>query len=324
MNINVTKLDRIGVGILFLVCVLAFPAAMVSGLVNKSDSDHRYVSPFEDRLLSLKLTGLLVESDDSILSPVSTVDSVKKKLRKALKDKHVKGILLRIDSPGGTVATSQELTGYLLDLKKKNIPLVASMGDVAASGGYYVASACDKIIAQPGSVTGSIGVIMNSFNVHGLEEKLGIEPQVVKSGKFKDIASPNRPMTPEEREILQSAVMDSYDQFLDAVASGRKMDKEKVRQLADGRIYLGRQALKIGLVDELGGYEAAVASLQKLSKERYGHEKDLKLDEGRRASPLGTLMEILEGRVNTQFAPLGLLPQSMSARFHNMPMWIMQ
>ena len=197
MNINVTKLDRIGVGILFLVCVLAFPVAMLAGLVNKGEPENRYVSPFEDRLLSIRLTGILVESDDSILAPVSTVDSVKRRLRKALKDKHVKGILLRIDSPGGTVATSQELSGYLLELKKQNMPLVASMGDVAASGGYYVASACDKIIAQPGSITGSIGVIMNSFNLHGLEEKLGIEPQVVKSGKFKDIATPNRPMTPE-------------------------------------------------------------------------------------------------------------------------------
>jgi len=324
VNVSITKLDRIGIGILLLVCVVAFPAAMLTGLVSKNETDHPSVSPFEDRLLSIRLTGILVESDDGLFSPVNTVDSVKRRLRKALKDKHVKGILLRIDSPGGTVATSQELTGYLLELKKKNIPLVASMGDVAASGGYYVASACDKIIAQPGSITGSIGVIMNSFNVHGLEEKLGIEPQVVKSGKFKDIASPNRPMTPEEKEILQSAVMDSYDQFLDAVAAGRKMNKEKVRQLADGRLYLGRQALKLGLIDELGGYEAAIASLQKLSKDRYGHEQDLKLDEGRRASALGTLMELLEGRIRTQSMPLGLIPESMSARFHNMPMWIMQ
>ncbi len=324
MNINITKLDRIGVGILFLVCVLALPAAMLAGVVNKNEAEPRYVSPFEDRLISVRLTGLLVESDEDIFASVSTVDNVKRRLRKALKDEHVKGILLRIDSPGGTVATSQELSDYLLELKKKKIPLVASMGDVAASGGYYVATVCDKIVAHPGTVTGSIGVIMNSFNLKGLEQKLGIEPQVVKSGKFKDIGSPHRPMTPEEREILQSAVMDSYDQFLDAVSSGRKMAKERVRQIADGRIYLGRQALKLGLVDQLGGYEAAVASLQQLSKERYGHEQDLKLDEGRRSSPLGTLMELLSARVRVPSMPLGLIPESMQARFHKMPMWVMQ
>ncbi|HEY9871722.1 MAG TPA: signal peptide peptidase SppA, partial [Candidatus Obscuribacterales bacterium] len=280
-------------------------------------------SPFQDRLLALNLTGMLVESDDGLFSPLSSVESVKRRLRKALKDRRVKGILLRIDSPGGTVATSQELYSYLQELKAKNIPLVASMADVAASGGYYVACGCDKIVCQPGTITGSIGVIMNSFNIMALERKLGIEPQVIKSGKYKDIGSPNRQMTAEEKEILENLILDSYDQFIETVASGRKMDKQRVRKLADGRIYSGRQALKLGLVDELGGYEKAVRSLKELAKTRWGLTKDLPLDEGRR-SALGALVETLESRISSQVSPLGLLPASMNARFHKLPLWVMQ
>lgn len=322
MNVIVNKLDRVGVWILIAVCVLALPVALSVGLL-REDTREGVASPFQDRLLSINLTGMLVESDDGLFSPLTSVDSVKRRLRKALKDRHVKGILLRIDSPGGTVATSQELYSYLRELKDKNIPLVASMADVAASGGYYVACGCDKIVCQPGTITGSIGVIMNSFNIMGLERKLGIEPQVIKSGKYKDIGSPSRQMTAEEKEILSNLILDSYDQFVETVASGRKMDKDRVRQLADGRIYSGRQALKLGLVDELGGYEKAVRSLKELAKTRWGLKKDLPLDEGRR-SALGVLLETLESRIGNQVCPLGLLPASMNARFHKLPLWVMQ
>lgn len=317
-----TKLDQVGVWILIAVCVLALPVALAAGLI-ESDRREAAASPFQDRLLALNLTGMLVESDDGHFLPLSSVDSVRRRLRKALKDRHVKGILLRIDSPGGTVATSQELYSLLRELKDKNIPLVASMADVAASGAYYVACTCDKIVCQPGTITGSIGVIMNSFNITALERKLGIEPLVIKSGKYKDIGSPSRQMTAEEKEILENLILDSYDQFVEIVASGRKMEKDRVRKLADGRIYSGRQALKLGLVDELGGYEKAVRTLQDLAKSRWGLKKDLPLDEGRR-SALGALMETLESRIGNQISPLGLLPASMNARFHKLPLWVMQ
>lgn len=324
VSLNVTRLDRAGIWMLIAVCILSLPAAWLSGLLDVGERDSRSALPYEDRLLSLSLTGLLVESDDRLFLPVSSVERVKRRLRRALKDKHVKGVLLRIDSPGGTVATSQELYGCLRDFRRKGVPLVASLADLAASGGYYVASACDRIVAQPGSITGSIGVIINSFNLSALEGKLGIEPQVIKSGRFKDMGSPNRPMTSQERDILQALIQDSYTQFVDAVAESRRLDREKLRLIADGRLYSGKQALALGLVDELGGYEAAAASLQRLVRQRYGFKRDLPLDEGLRGSPLANLLTALESRLTGASQPLGLLPESMSARFHRMPLWVMQ
>lgn len=309
--------------------MLSIPVALVIALVSKDKSDESGRSPFlsgmNDRIVVLRLTGMIAEAeDDGFLSSVGSVDDVKRKLKKALKDKHIKGILLRIDSPGGTVATSQELYEYIKDIRQRGIPVVASMSDVAASGGYYVACACDRIFAQPGTITGSIGVIMNSLNIAGLEQKIGIEPQTVKSGQFKDIGSPYRPMTAAERDILQKLILDSYDQFVEAVSTGRKMDKKRVRELADGRIYLGSQARQLGLVDDLGGYEKALASLQKLSRERFKLDQDLYVDEGRRKTPFSALMDVLESK-SALASPIGqVLPVSLSSRFYNIPLFMMQ
>ena len=190
-------------------------------------------------------------------------------MRKALTNNKVKGILLRVNSPGGTVPTSQELYEAVLKLKEKGKPVVVSMGDVAASGGYYVSCAADRVVANPGTLTGSIGVIINLMNFKGLADKIGVTPAVIKSGEFKDIASPYRPMTQAEHDILQALIMDSYDQFTTAVSKGRKLPIETVKKIADGRIYSGRQAQKLGLVDELGTYSDAIAALQKICKERY-------------------------------------------------------
>jgi len=175
------------------------------------------------------------------------------------KNPSVKALLLRIDSPGGAVAPSQEIYEEVKKLREKGeIKVVASMGSVAASGGYYIAAATDKIVANPGTLTGSIGVILELANVEGLLEKIGVKSVVIKSGANKDLGSPFRTMSPQEQKLLQSVLDDVHDQFIEAVAEGRGMSEEEVRPLADGRIFSGRQAKEMGLVDELGNLQDAI------------------------------------------------------------------
>ncbi len=165
----------------------------------------------------------------------------------------VKAIVLDINSPGGSVGAVQEIYSQILRIKKeRNIPFVALFGDVAASGGYYLAAACDKIVAHPGTLTGSIGVMFNVSNLEGLFSKIGYKSDPIKSGIHKDIASPARPMTKKERKILQDLIDEAYGQFVSAVSAGRGLSDERVREISDGRIYSGSQALELGLVDALG------------------------------------------------------------------------
>ena len=201
-----------------------------------------------EKIAVVKIEGVILDSKDII-----------EELREHRENKSVKAIMLRIDSPGGAVAPSQEIYTEVLNIRdegKKKI--VTSMGSVAASGGYYIASASDRIVANPGSVTGSIGVILELANVSGLMKKVGVESVVIKSGKFKDVGSLFRTMTPEERELLQGVIDDTYDQFVDAVAAGRGINKEDLLPIADGRVFTGRQAKKLGLVDDLGSMQDAI------------------------------------------------------------------
>ncbi len=195
----------------------------------------------------------LVRIDGVILDAESTIDE----LHRYRDDHNVKAVLLRIDSPGGGVVPSQEIHDEVRRLRAVK-KVVTSMGTVAASGGYYIASASDKIIANPGTLTGSIGVIMEMANVESLLQKVGVESVVIKSGKNKDVGSPFRKMQPEERALLQDVMDDVHAQFIDAVAEGRSLDPEAVRLLADGRIFTGRQARSLGLVDELGSLQDAI------------------------------------------------------------------
>lgn len=179
-------------------------------------------------------------------------------LKRFRKNKDIKAIVLRIDSPGGGVGPSQEIYS---EVKKTTLikKVVASMGAIAASGGYYVAAAADHIMANPGTITGSIGVIMEFANAEELFEKIGISAVVIKSGEYKDTGSPLRKMTPEERRLLEDFVGNVHQQFVTAVAEGRKMSEETVRTIADGRIFSGQQAQKLGLLDSLGNMEDAIA-----------------------------------------------------------------
>jgi protease-4 len=173
-------------------------------------------------------------------------------------DSAVRALVVRVQSPGGVVGPTQEIYDAILRIRKGGKPVVASMGSIAASGGYYLAAAADRVVANPGTLTGSIGVIMQLANVEGLLRKVGVRYEVIKAGRFKDAASFARPMTPEERAVLQAVLDDMHDQFVEAIAEGRRLPKERVRALADGRIYSGRMARDLGLVDVLGGLDEAV------------------------------------------------------------------
>lgn len=177
----------------------------------------------------------------------------------------IKALVLRIDSPGGGVGPSQEIYDEVKLLNEKK-PVVVSMGSVAASGGYYVAAAAREIVANPGTITGSIGVIMEFANVQDLLEKIGLSSVVVKSGDYKDIGSPTREMSAAEREILQELIDDVHSQFVSSIADSRQLDKQLVHSVADGRIFSGRKAVELGLVDRLGNLQVAIDRAAELAE----------------------------------------------------------
>ena len=203
----------------------------------------------------------IVEIEGTI---VDTSDVVRE-LRDDLDNSAVRAVVVRINSPGGVVGPTQEVYGELRRLRKAGKPVVASLGAVAASGGYYIAAAANRIYANPGTLTGSIGVIMQLANVEGLFKKIGVDYVVVKAGAHKDIGNPSRPMTPEERRILQALLDDVHAQFIDAVADGRHLERRAVVAFADGRIFSGAQAKSLHMVDALGGLEDAVEGAAELA-----------------------------------------------------------
>jgi protease-4 len=192
-----------------------------------------------------------------ITGPIEDTTEAIKDIKKYRENEHIKAIVLRVDSPGGAVGSSQEIYDEVIKTKAVK-PVVVSFGNTAASGGYYVAASATKIVSNPGTITGSIGVISQFFQVDEILKKFNLKWEVIKSGANKDIGSPLRPMTPEEKRLFQTLVSDIYDQFVNAVSEGRSIEKQKVLAFADGRIFSGRQAKALGLVDELGGMEKAV------------------------------------------------------------------
>lgn len=207
-----------------------------------------------DRLGVVRVEGVILDS--------RRITDWMKRLRE---DDEVLGVLLRINSPGGAVAPSQEIFTGVKRLAAVK-PVVASMSSLGASGGYYVAAAAHKIVANPATITGSIGVKMELSNVEELMQKIGVSHESLVSGEMKDAGSPFKPLTPEEREHLKSVVMDLHEQFVTDVAEGRKMERAKVAELADGRIFTGKTALDNGLVDELGDLERSFDLLKEMCK----------------------------------------------------------
>jgi len=191
--------------------------------------------------------------------------AVVRELREHAENPSIKAIVLRVNSPGGVVAPTQEIFAAIQRARKAGKPVVATLGAVAASGGYYVATAADRIYANPGTLTGSIGVVMQMANIEGLLKKVGVEYVVVKAGSYKDVGNFARTMSPEERRMLQALLDDVYSQFVDAVAEGRGLERSEVLAFAEGRIYSGQQALALKMVDEMGGFEDAVEAAGKLA-----------------------------------------------------------
>ena len=195
---------------------------------------------------------------------IANVQPIIEELAKFRRDGSIKAVVVRIDSPGGGVSPSQELYEEIRRTAQEK-PVVVSMGSVAASGGYYIACAAQKIYANPGTITGSIGVILQFTNFEELLKKIGFRMEVVKSGPYKDVGNPGREMTPEEKAYLQKLVDNVHQQFVRDVARGRHMKVEKVREVADGRIFTGEQAMELGLVDELGDLKDAINGAAKMA-----------------------------------------------------------
>ena len=213
------------------------------------------------KVLLVELSGLISSHEEEGFMPrPSVVARVKEELNRAADDESIKALVLRINSPGGTVTASDILYHEVRAFRqKRKIPIVASIMDVGASGGYYVAMAADKVLAHPSSVTGSVGVIMVTMNARGLLDKVGLQASAVTSGPKKDMGSPFRPMTDEERAIFQGVIDSFYDRFLTVVREGRpQMSPEQIRRLADGRIYAGEQAKALGLLDGVGYLDDAI------------------------------------------------------------------
>jgi len=209
--------------------------------------------PIGEKVALIRVEGVIFDSRDVI-----------DEIRSYSKDASIKAVVLRVDSPGGGVAPAQEIYEEIIKLKAKK-KVVVSMGSVAASGGYYIACPADKIVANAGTLTGSIGVIMEIPNLEGLMKKIGVKTEIIKSGRHKDIASIFRSMTEEERKILQAVLDDVHDQFIRAVSEGRGMAYDDVKKLADGRIFTGKKAKELGFVDELGNLNDAINLAGKLS-----------------------------------------------------------
>lgn len=234
-------------------------------------------TPFNERYLSgergakhriavIRLEGLIATEIDGHVGHDGMVGDLREELRLAVEDDTVKAILLRIDSPGGEVLASDEIYRAVREARKKK-PVICSMGSVAASGGFYAAMGSSWIVADELTITGSIGVIMETLNYKGLFEKIGLKSVTIKSGKFKDLLNGGRDSTPEEIEMVQSLIMETYDQFLKIVATERKLDPEALRSgIADGRILSGKQALSAKLVDQLGTFQDAVKKAEDMTK----------------------------------------------------------
>jgi len=248
------------VTVLVILCVVALFLGITMVIVLKIVSPSSSLS-FGDKIGVIPIDGTISHSMDI------TTELVRMK-----KDSGIKAIILRINSPGGSVGPTQEIYREVrktIQTKK----VVASMGSVAASGGYYIAAGADKIVANPGTITGSIGVIMHFVRFEELLSKIGIDLEILKSGEFKDIGSPNRELTEREKELLNALIADIQRQFEEGVAEGRNLPLEKVRQIADGRIFSGSRARELGLVDALGNFQDAV----EIAKNLAGIEGDVTL-----------------------------------------------
>ena len=267
-------LKKIFISAVLLLAVLSFVVSLLKG---NNNSQKTVTIP--DRVAVINIEGTIVcgaDSKENLFQQANGITSgtIMKQIREAAADDSVKALVLRIDSGGGSATAAEEVGRELLRFKEQTKkPIVATMGNTGASAAYWIAAcASDKIYANATTLTGSIGVYMPYMNTEELFKKIGITSDKIKSGPYKDILTNDRPMTPEEKEILQNIVDEIYDQFVYTVSAGRRMETSKVRAIADGRIYTGRQAKNIVLVDELGDYYDALAAAGTLAKIQLGKD----------------------------------------------------
>ncbi len=239
--------------ILYILAVVGFSSLAIIALVVLFFALAWHRMPRGDKVAVVEIEGVINNSFD-----------INKQLQEFAEREDVKAIVIRIDSPGGGVGSSQEIYREVMKTKAKKL-VVVSMGSVAASGGYYIAAASNRIVANPGTITGSIGVIMEFANVEALLNKIGLKGNVIKSGQFKDIGSPIREITAKEKKILQNVIDNLHGQFVDAIATGRGIERSKIVKVADGRFFTGTQALELQLIDELGNLGDAIDRAAALS-----------------------------------------------------------
>lgn len=250
------------IGLLLSGCTFNFPLFPGPGPLQETQVD----GAGKAKVLLIEISGMISsQENEGFRAAPSMIASVKEQLTRAAKDEKVKAVVLRINTPGGTVTASDIIYHELKTFKtNRKIPIIASIMDLGTSGGYYIAAAADTVLAHPSSVTGSIGVIMLTVNARGLLEKVGVEATAVTSGPRKDMGSPFRTMTIEERAIFQGLIDSFYQRFLNIVQEGRaNLQMEQIKRLADGRIYTGEQAKAAGLIDEIGYLEDAIAVAKK-------------------------------------------------------------
>lgn len=260
---------------IFFILPVYFMSALLGSLgeeLVKQESEEAVVSGFgEDKIALINIDGVIVEKEPTgglgaVAEEITSARKIKKTLQQVADDPKVKILVVRVNSPGGSAVASEEIYKEFSDFKRRTgMKIVVYFSDIAASGGYYVSMAADKIVANPSSITGSIGVIISYFNFQDLAQKYGVEMITYKSGPYKDIVSEFRKPTEEEKAIIQSVVSDSFDNFVNAVAQGRKLPVDQVRQLADGRIYSAKQAVDLKLIDGLGTFEEAIDTAKDLA-----------------------------------------------------------
>ena len=266
---GLVALGLIGLAVISVALLVVLGAGGVAGGTSPVVYEEEYVSGAgPDKVAVIPVQGAIASADSSLggIQPTVTPEGLADALGQAADDTSVRAVVLEVNSPGGGVTASDEMHQSIVDFKQNTgKPVVVSMGDTAASGGYYISAPADRIFANETTLTGSLGVIFQLNNFEELADKYGYEQVVIKSGEFKDIGNAFRQITPEEREIFQSLVDESYSEFVDVISSGRGIPEDRVREIADGRIYSGQRARELGLVDSFGGLDEAAAEARELA-----------------------------------------------------------
>ena len=266
---GLVALGLVGLAVVAVVVVLAVGAGGPSA---PAVYDEEYVSgEGTEKVVVVPVEGIIAPAESSVggIQPTATPEGLSDALRQAADDPSVQAVVLEINSPGGGVTASDEMHQSILDFKRNTeMPVVVSMADTAASGGYYISTAADRIVANETTLTGSLGVFFPLLNFSEAADKYGVTQEYIKSGKFKAMGNSWDDLTPEEREIYQSIVQDFYDEFVEVIVKGRGLSEESVREIADGRIYSGSQAKELGLVDSFGGIDEAAVIAGTLAEAR--------------------------------------------------------